>query len=217
MPFRVLLVDNHPIIRAGIRAELEKIPGAELAGEANDGREALALLKAQRVHLVFMDISMPGLNGLEATARITKQFPSVRVIILSRHDNEQYFWHAMKAGAAGYLLKRAAITEMRAAIQRVKAGEIYVSPELSARLSKRTPLKPYLPAFGPLERLTARQREILQLIGEGQTTKGIAMTLKVSPKTIEYHRAQLMDRLAIYDVPGLVRFAVRSGLITQGP
>ena len=217
MPFRVLLVDNHPIVRAGIRAELEKIPGAELAGEANDGREALALLKAQRVHLVFMDISMPGLNGLEATARITKQFPSVRVIILSRHDNEQYFWHAMKAGAAGYLLKRAAITEMRAAIQRVKAGEIYVSPELSARLSKRTPLKPSLPAFGPLERLTARQREILQLIGEGQTTKGIAMTLKVSPKTIEYHRAQLMDRLAIYDVPGLVRFAVRSGLITQGP
>jgi len=217
MPFRVLLVDNHPIVRAGIRAELEKIPGIELAGEANDGREALALLGAQRVHLVFMDISMPGLNGLEATARITKKFPSVRVIILSRHDNEQYFWHAMKAGAAGYLLKRAAITEMRAAIHRVKAGEIYVSPELSARLSKRTPLKPSFPAFGPLERLTARQREILQLIGEGQPTKGIAMTLKVSPKTIEYHRAQLMDRLAIYDVPGLVRFAVRSGLITQGP
>ena len=217
MPIRVLLVDNHPIVRAGIRAELEKIPGAELAGEANDGREALALLKSQTVHLVFMDISMPGLNGLEATARISKEFPTVRVIILSRHEDEQYFWHALKSGAAGYLLKRAAVAEMRAAIHRVSAGEIYVSREISARLAKRKPVKESGSALRPLERLTARQREILQLIAEGHTTKAMALILKVSPKTIEYHRAQLMDRLDIHDVPGLVRLAVRSGLITQGP
>ena len=217
MPLRVLLVDNHPIVRAGIRAELERIPGTELAGEANDGREALALLKSERVHLVFMDISMPGLNGLEATARISKEFPAVRVIILSRHDNEQYFWHALKAGAAGYLLKNAALSELRNAIHRVSNGEIYISRGLSSRLSRRSPLKQTLPLPGPLARLTSRQREILQLLAEGQTTKSIALILKVSPKTIEYHRAQVMDRLAIYDVPGLVRFALRSGLITQGP
>jgi DNA-binding NarL/FixJ family response regulator len=217
MVLRVLLVDNHPIVRAGIRAELEKVPGIELAGEASDGREALALLKSELVDLVFMDISMPGLNGLEATARITKQFPSIRVIILSRHENEQYFWHALKAGATGYLLKRAAICEMRDAIQRVSSGEIYVSRELSSRLAKRKPLKETIHAPGPLERLTGRQREILQLLAEGQTTRSMALILKLSPKTIEYHRAELMSRLAIYDVPGLVRFALRSGLITQGP
>ena len=217
MVLRVLLVDNHPIVRAGIRAELEKVPGIELAGEASDGREALALLKSELVDLVFMDISMPGLNGLEATARITKQFPSIRVIILSRHENEQYFWHALEAGATGYLLKRAAICEMRDAIQRVSSGEIYVSRELSSRLAKRKPLKETIHAPGPLERLTGRQREILQLLAEGQTTRSMALILKLSPKTIEYHRAELMSRLAIYDVPGLVRFALRSGLITQGP
>src|SRR5215468_107121 len=201
MPLRVLLVDNHPIVRAGIRAELERIPGTELAGEANDGREALALLRSNLVHLVLMDIAMPGLNGLEATARISKEFPAVRVIILSRHDNEQYFWHALKAGAAGYLLKNAALSELRGAIHRVSNGEIYISRGLTARLARRTPVKQTLQVPGPLERLTSRQREILQLLAEGQTTKSIALILKVSPKTIEYHRAQLMDRLAIHDVP----------------
>src|SRR5438552_13830864 len=130
-PIRVILVDNHPIVRRGIRAELERIPSVQLAGEANDGHEALALLKHQPVHLVFMDISMPGLNGLETTARIAKDFPHVRVIILSRHEEEQYFWHALKAGAVGYLLKRAAVAEMRSAVHRVMAGELYVGRQLS--------------------------------------------------------------------------------------
>jgi len=117
----------------------------------------------------------------------------------------------------GYILKRAALTELRAAIHRARDGEIYVSPALSSRLAKRTPLKQTVHPFGPLERLTSRQREILQLLAEGQSTKEIALLLRVSPKTIEYHRAQIMQRLAIYDVPGLVRFALRAGLITQGP
>ncbi len=124
-PIRIILVDNHPIVRSGIRAELEKLPSVQVVGEADDGRAALALVQSQKPDIVFMDISMPGLNGLEATARITKEFPGVRVVILSRHEDAQYFWHALKAGASGYLLKRRAITEMSAAIHRVLAGEIY--------------------------------------------------------------------------------------------
>src|SRR5438874_10997810 len=115
-PTRVILVDNHPIVRSGIRAELEKLRSVEVVGEASDGREGLELVKAQQPDVVFMDISMPGLNGLEATLRLSKEFPRVKVIILSRHDNEEYFWHALKAGASGYLLKKAAIAEMGTAM-----------------------------------------------------------------------------------------------------
>jgi DNA-binding NarL/FixJ family response regulator len=162
-----------------------------------------------------MDISMPGLNGLEATARITRDHSQVKVVILSRHENEEYFWHALKAGACGYLLKKAAIAELRSAVERVTGGEIYLSREISNRLLKKFPLQQIAHQKTPLEQLTERQREILQLIAEGQTTKAIALILKVSPKTVEYHRAQLMDRLKIHDIPGLVRFALRAGLISQ--
>jgi DNA-binding NarL/FixJ family response regulator len=214
-PIRIVLADDHPIVRAGIRAELEKIPGALVAGEATDGREAIELVRRIRPGIIFMDISMRGLNGLEATSRITKEFPEVRVIILSMHQNEEYFWQALKAGASGYLLKKAATTELRAAIQRVASGEIYLTKEISSRLLKKLPLHQIAHQKTPLERLSERQREILQLIAEGQTTKAIALVLKLSPKTVEYHRSKLMERLNIFDVPGLVRFALQSGLIAQ--
>jgi DNA-binding NarL/FixJ family response regulator len=162
-----------------------------------------------------MDISMPGLNGLETTQRINRDFPQVRVVILSRHDNEEYFWHALKSGACGYLLKKAAVTELGAVIAQVMGGEIYLSREISKRMLKKLPLQQTACQKSPLDQLTERQREILQLIAEGQTTKAIALILKVSPKTIEYHRAQLMEQLQIHDIPGLVRFALRSGLISQ--
>jgi DNA-binding NarL/FixJ family response regulator len=162
-----------------------------------------------------MDISMRGLNGLETTERITKEFPNVRVIILSMHQNEEYFWHALKGGAAGYLLKKAATTELATALDRVLAGEIYLTKELSNRLVKKLPLQQIAHQKTPLQRLTSRQREILQLIAEGQTTKAIGLILKVSPKTVEYHRAKLMERLNIFDIPGLVRFALQSGIISQ--
>jgi DNA-binding NarL/FixJ family response regulator len=212
---RVLLVDDHPIVRAGIRGELRRLPDVELVGEAGGGREAVDLVRVQRPHVVFMDISMPGLNGLEATERIVREFPGVRVIILSRHENEEYFWHALKAGATGYLLKKAAVNELDVALRRVAGGEIYLSREISARLRSTFPLQQLIHSRGPLDQLTERQREILQLIAEGQTTKGIALILKVSPKTVEYHRAQVMARLNIHDIPGLVRFALRTGMIGQ--
>lgn len=212
---RVLLADDHPIVRAGIKSELERIPGIQFVGEATDGRQAVDMVKEQAPQVVFMDISMPSLNGLEATLRITRDFPDVRVIILSRHDNEEYFWHALKAGAAGYLLKKAAVAELGTALERVMAGEIYLSREISDRLVKKLPLHQLAHKKTPLEQLTERQREILQLIAEGQTTKAIALILNISAKTVEYHRAQLMERLKIHDVPGLVRFALRSGLISE--
>ena len=214
-PLCVVLADDHPIVRAGIRAELEKIPDVTVAAEAEDGRQALELIKQHQPNVVFMDISMKGLNGLEATARITREFPQVRVIILSMHQNEEYFWQALKAGASGYLLKKAATTELASALRRVAAGEIYLTREISNRLIKKLPLQQLSHQKSPLEKLTDRQREILQLIAEGQTTKAIALILKVSPKTVEYHRAKLMERLNIFDVPGLVRFALQSGLIAQ--
>lgn len=212
---RVVLADDHPIVRAGIRAELEKLPEVEVVAEASDGREAIELTRTHEPHLVFMDISMRGLNGLEATARITKEFPKVKVVILSMHQNEEYFWQALKSGASGYLLKKAATAELSTAVPRVCGGEIYLTREISNRLVKRLPLQQIAHQKSPLEKLTDRQREILQLIAEGQTTKAIALILKVSPKTVEYHRAKLMERLNIFDIPGLVRFALQSGLIAQ--
>jgi DNA-binding NarL/FixJ family response regulator len=214
-PTRVILVDDHPIVRIGIRDELQKLPGVEVVGEAADGREAFELIKSRAPDVVFMDISMPGLNGLEATERIVKAFPQVRVIILSRHENEEYYWRALQVGAAGYVLKKAVIAELKAAVQSVVAGEIYLSREISTRLRSQLPLQRIAQARGPAERLTSRQREILQLLAEGQTTKAIALILKISAKTVEYHRAKLMQTLNIFDIPGLVRFALRAGLISQ--
>lgn len=214
-PVRVILADDHPIVRAGIREALKEIPGVEVVGEAGDGRVAIEMVRTSHPHVVFMDISMPGLNGLEATERIIKSFPKVRVVILSRHDNEEYYWRALRVGASGYLLKNAVIAELKSALQRIAGGEIYLSREISTRLRHKFPLDQIARARSPVEQLSERQREILQLIAEGQTTKEIALTLKLSAKTVEYHRMQVMQRLNIFDIPGLVRFAVRTGLVSQ--
>ncbi len=214
-PIRVILADDHTLVRAGIRALLEKLPDVEVLAEAGDGREVMKLAKTQEPDVILMDIAMPGLNGLEATARLHKELPKVRVIILSMHHNEEYVWKALKAGAAGYLLKKAATAELATAVQRVALGEIYLSQEISARLPANFALDGIADRKSPLEQLTGRQREILQLIAEGRNTKGIAELLQVSPKTIEYHRLKLMNCLNVHDVPGLVRFALRMGLIPQ--
>ncbi len=213
-PIRVLLGDDHTLVRAGIHALLQQLPGVEVVGEAGDGREVIELIKTFQPDVVLMDISMPGLTGLEALARITRDFPKVRVIILSMHNHDEYIVQALKAGAAGYLLKKAATAQLPDALKAVVAGETYLSGEISTRFLRKFPFQQMAQSASPLEKLTFRQREILQLIAEGQTTKAIASTLKLSDKTIDYHRGQMMTRLDIFDVPGLVRFAMRNGLIT---
>jgi DNA-binding NarL/FixJ family response regulator len=210
---RVLLADDHALVRAGIRALIEKIPDVEVVGEASTGREALELVKSTLPNLVLMDIGMAELGGLEALPRIVKDFPGVKVIILSAHANEEYVIRALRSGAAGYMLKDAATAELQLAIKSVNQEKTYLSPSIS-----RTVIDSYLERVGgplsPLEQLTARQREILQLIAEGRNTKEIASDLDISGKTVESHRLQLMERLNIHDIPGLVRYAIRSGLVS---
>jgi len=214
-PIHVILADDHTLVRAGIRALLEKLPEVKVVGEASDGREVLNLVKTQRPDVVLMDIAMPGLNGLEAAERMARDFPKVRIIMLSMHNNEEYVLRAIKAGVSGYLLKKAATAELETALHRVVDGEIYLSREISTQLHKKFPLQKIVDRKSPFEQLTERQREILQLIAEGQNTKEIAEILKISPKTVEYHRMKLMNCLNVHDVPGLVRFALRVGLIPE--
>ncbi|HLG15498.1 MAG TPA: response regulator transcription factor [Blastocatellia bacterium] len=211
-PVRVLLADDHTLVRAGIRELLQKIDGLEVVGETGDGREALDLVKTHGPDVVLMDITMPGLNGLEAAERIAKERPKTRVIILSMHATEEYVMQALRAGAAGYLLKEAALAELEIAIRSVARGETYLSPAISRHVVEAY-MRRVGGETGPLEQLTPRQREILQLIAEGATTKQIASRLNISGKTVETHRAQLMERLGIHDVAGLVRYAVRVGLV----
>ena len=207
----VLLVDDHALVRAGIRALLERLADVTVMAEAKDGREAFRLIRERPPDLVLMDIAMPGLNGLEATARITREFPNVRVVALSMYSNDEYVREAIKAGAIGYLVKSGAAAELEKAIKAVTRGDSYFSPLISARVGKDKAGR--LSADRALiERLTPRQREILQLIAERHSTKETAQILNISAKTVETHRAQLMQRLEIYDVPGLVRFAIRAGL-----
>jgi DNA-binding NarL/FixJ family response regulator len=210
---RVLLADDHYLVRAGIRTLLEAVPGVTVVAEASDGREALEAMKKEELDLVFMDISMPGLNGLEALTRIKTDFPRVPVIILSMHQSEDYAWNAFNLGASGYLLKKDGVAELQSAIKAVLAGETYLSPTVSKGLLRHSLNAPRQFLRRSLECLSPRQREVLQLLAEGETTKGIAMILNISDKTVEYHRAELMKGLNIFDVPGLVRFAVRSGLV----
>jgi DNA-binding NarL/FixJ family response regulator len=212
---RVLVADDHDLVRAGIRALLEKIDTITVAGEVGDGHEVLEFISREETHVLLLDISMPRLNGMETLARIAKDFPSVRVIVLSVHQNSEYLWQAINAGAAGYLLKRASADELQRAVATVMDGRFYLCSELTP-LARHLPTVPAGLPNKPLDQLTNRQREILQLIAEGETTKGIALLLKISSKTVEYHRAQLMERLNIFDLAGLVRFAMRTGVVAEG-
>ena len=220
-PIRIVLADDHALVRAGIRALLQGIGGVEVLAEADDGREALRLIAQLHPDIVLLDIAMPNLNGLEAAARLSKEFPDIRVIILSMHANEEYVLQSLRAGAAGYLLKGARAAELELAVTSVARGETYLSPAASKQVIGNYVQR----AAGDTsaiydepktaERLTPRQREILQLIAEGRSTKEIANILDISVKTAESHRAQLMERLGIHDIAGLVRYAIRVGLVAS--
>ncbi|HEX7153616.1 MAG TPA: response regulator transcription factor [Thermoanaerobaculia bacterium] len=211
---RVLLADDHTLVRAGIRGLVDGLDGVEVVAEAGDGHEALRLAESVHPDLVLLDIGMPGLNGLDAAARLAKLDPAIRVVILSMHISEEYVLQALRAGAAGYLLKGSAVAELEVAIRAVARGETYLSPAVSKRV-----VDDYVSRTGgatdPLAALTPRQREILQLVAEGNTSKEIAHRLSLSHRTVEAHRNQLMKRLDVHDLTGLVRFAVRVGLVAR--
>lgn len=208
----VLLAEDHQLVRAGIHALLDKMGGVLVVAEVSDGQAAVKAVETHQPDLVLMDIAMPGLNGLEAASRITKSWPKVKVVILSMHANEEYLRQALKAGVKGYLLKGADLPELELAIRTVSKGEPYLTPAV-ARYAIEVYQHQGDHPLNPLDRLSPRQREILQLIAECHSTKEIAFRLSLSAKTVETHRSQLMERLDIRDVAGLVRFAIQVGLV----
>jgi len=211
-PIKIVLADDHNLVRSGLKSLLSGMTGVDVVAEATNGREAVALVKSTNPDVVLMDIGMKELNGIEAAAIIARDHPSVRVIILSMHDTQDFVSQALKAGAAGYVLKDAAPLELEFALQAVTSGETYLSPRVSKQVVQSYIRPPS--AESGLAALTARQQEILKAIASGRTTKQIAYDLGLSIKTIETHRAQIMERLGIHDVAGLVRFSIRIGLIS---
>lgn len=208
----VLLADDHALVRAGIRRLLEEISGLEVVAEAADGRETLRLIGDHRPDLVFLDLTLPGMSGLEVLEQTSKLFPDTRVIMMTAHDDWERARFAFRLGAAGYLPKSAAAAELPVAVQRVLDGEMFMSIRLKD--SAKTPAKPSTPEETDIRGLTTRQCQVLRMLVDGHTTKSIALSLDISAKTVETHRTQLMERLKIYEMAGLVRYAIRIGLIT---
>ena len=210
---RVLLVDDHQLVRAGLRALVQALSDCEVVGEAANGREALQQAKVLRPDVVLMDLLMPELNGLAATRQLTEISPRTKVIALSMNTDAQSVMRALRAGAAGYLSKDVSPVELELAIRAVAEGRTYLSPSVSAHVINGCVENGASPA-DPLERLTPRQREVLQLIAEGYTSKQIAAKLHISTKTADTHRALLMQELDIHNIAGLVGFAIRAGLVS---
>jgi len=216
---KILLVDDHTVVRQGLRVLLEAEPDIAVIGEADTGRQAVALAQKLSPDVIVMDIAMPNLNGLEATRQVLKEKPSARVLVLSSYSDDEYVHQLTEAGAAGYLLKQTAATDLIKAIREVRKGNAFFSPSISKRM-----LDHYREAFlkGVPERkrnelLTSRETEVLQLIAEGKPNKQIASDLCISIKTVEKHRQQLMNKLNIHEVAGLTRYAIARGIIESNP
>jgi DNA-binding NarL/FixJ family response regulator len=208
---RILLVDDHALVRAGMRSLLQEIADVEVVGEASDGAAALAAAERERPDVVLMDIAMKGMSGLEAAERLRERQPEAKIIILSMHTSEEYVLLALRAGAAAYLIKDSATSELELALKCVMRGDTYLSPAISRQVVDGYVQRVGV-GIGP-DPLTPRQRDVLKRIAEGRSTKEIAFDLNLSVKTVETHRAQIMDRLGIRDVAGLVRYAMRAGLV----
>jgi DNA-binding NarL/FixJ family response regulator len=209
---RILLADDHALVRAGFRALLEALPGFEVVGEAADGYDALRQMSELHPDVALVDISMPGLNGLEMTARACREHPGTRVLVLSMHAEEEYVRQAFVVGAAGYLLKNADKSEFELAVRAVARGDTWLSPGVSKAVVEGY-TRGVERGEGPFELLTPRQREILQLVAEGYSSKKIAQQLGLSVKTVDTHRAQLMNRLGMHSIQELVRYAIRVGVL----
>jgi two-component system response regulator NreC len=216
---RVLVVDDHTLVRQGLRALLENKPDLEVVGEAADGHEAILQASKLRPDVVLLDISMPGLDGLATTARLMRKLPSVRIIILTMHDSETHAYSVLKAGARGFLLKESASSELARAISAVMEEGIYLDPAISAKMVPEYLKRPHPDSRGGSgDGLTPREIQILRLITEAHTNKGIADLLVISVKTVEAHRTRIMEKLKIHNVAGLTRYAIRHGITgVDGP
>jgi DNA-binding NarL/FixJ family response regulator len=212
---RLLLADDHALVRAGMRALLSELPGVEVVAETGDGREALRLVRQKKPDIALIDISMPELNGLEVASRIVHEHPHTRVIIVSMHGDDESVRRALVAGASGYLLKNSDRSELELALRAVARGDKWLSPSLTNRVVAA--YTQGAPGDGRFAALTPRQREVLQLVAEGHSNKEIASRLNVALKTVETHRTELMDRLGIHGVASLVRYAIQVGLVRPEP
>lgn len=210
---KVLVADDHTILRQGIKALLDNQAGIEVIGEAKDGREALALIERLLPDVVLMDIGMPGLNGLEATRRIKKKFPGIKVLVLTMYTNEEYVFQILNAGANGYLVKETAFQDLISAIKAVYRDEAFMSPSISKKVINRYTQGVRKTNDTDCDILTTREREILQLIAEGSSSKKIAEALFISPKTVETHRTHIMDKLNIHNRTDLIKYAIRTGIV----
>ena len=209
MPLRVLLADDHVLVRDGIKVTLE-VNGFTIVGEASEGREAVKMVRELKPDVAVFDVSMPGLNGVDAARIALKELPGLKVVLLTVHTENEYVDEALKAGVSGYVLKKQATADLIRAIQEVSLGNIYLSPGISRAVMEAFRSGQQLAS----RTLTAREREVLQLIAEGRTTKEIGSVLGISVKTAETHRSRVMDKLEIRDTAGLVRYAIRMGLIS---
>ncbi|MFZ3062200.1 MAG: response regulator transcription factor [Actinomycetota bacterium] len=211
---KILLAEDHTIVREGIRELLLKKPEFEVVGEAQDGREAVKLASSLKPDVILMDITMPTLDGLAATREIKKKHPEIKILILTIHDSEEYIYQILKYGADGYVLKEAAYEELVTAIGAVADGKKYLSPRISGEVISRY-VKGTRPAKTPLDMLTEKEKEVLGLIAEGYKNREIAEKLFISVKTVEFHRLNLMKKLDIHNQAALIRFAIRLGILNK--
>jgi DNA-binding NarL/FixJ family response regulator len=212
---RILLADDHALVRAGLRVILEEMPDVEVVAEVSNGRQALRVIEDLKPDLALLDISMPELNGIEVVAEAGRQRRPTRAIILSMHLDDHYVRRALAAGAAGYLVKNSDRRELEMAVRAVARGETWLTPPVAKLVAAEYARGDERHPEGPFELLTPRQREVLQLIAEGNSTKQIAQRLRLSAKTVETHRTELMKRLGIRGIAGLVRYAIRVGIISR--
>ena len=213
---RVVLVDDHALVRQGFRRILEDDPELTVVGEASNGTDAIALVKKTDPDVVVMDMAMPEMSGLHATMEIIKQRPGTKVLILSMYSDEQYVRNALDAGAKGYILKSAIENDLTRAVKAVAAGEQYLAPELSSVLIRAIQTGSFEKAADPYDRLTQREKQVLQLIAHGKSNKEIAVVLGLSVNTVAVHRANLMSTLKVHKAAELVLYAVKKGLVVTG-
>lgn len=211
---RLLLAEDHTIVREGLRALIDSSEDMEVVGEVGDGREALKKVEEIELDIVLMDIRMPGLNGIEATRQIKKHFPDVKVLILSMHPDDEYVLEALRAGASGYILKQAAHEELFTAIRAVYRNDVFLSPSVSKKVIETyiQSNKSVIMESSVLDKLTQREREVLQLIAEGKSSKEISSLLFISPNTVETHKAHLKEKLGLRKTADLIRYAYRKGI-----